>query len=322
MQESNFDKSTLELLSKLKEKYENVGEDLNMHLEGILFSDFTNYWDYVGIDALLNLQKPITDYPDEMIFIVYHQITELYFKIILHELEQIGDLEPVNLKDFLRSITRVNNYYDQLIQSFHVLISGMEASQFVQFRKALTPASGFQSIQYRLIEVWSTSFINLVSKDYRHELGDYPSIEEMYEHLYWHEGAIDKATKKKTLTFVQFDKKYGRLIRRKGNELMDKNLWSKFYKLPLEDQKHETLIDQLKKYDLNANVFWPLAHYKYAAKFLIKGEKIEKSTGGTNWQKYLPPKYQKQTFFPELWTEHELQDWGKQWVEKEIFSLI
>ena len=315
MSTKEFDPKTLELLGLLQEKYESVGEDVNMLLEGILFSDFTNYWDYVGIDALLNLQKPITKYPDEMIFIIYHQVTELYFKIILHEIEQIGFDENISGEKIKKHLKRINTYFTQLVQSFHVLVSGMEPQQFMQFRKALTPASGFQSIQYRLIEVWATDFINLVSKDHRHELGDYPSIEEMYEHIYWKEGATDKITGKKTLTLVQFETKYSKLIVRKGHELVNRNLRSRFNVISLDEQKDEELISEMKQFDVHANINWPLAHYKYAASYLKRGEKIEKSTGGTNWQQYLPPKFQKQIFFPDLWNDEELEHWGKNWVE-------
>src|SRR6478735_12454166 len=79
------------LLGKLEEKYQKSGQDLKAYLEGLLHADYLNYWDYVQVDTLLTLQKPRTDIKDEMIFIVYHQITELYFKLTLHEMEQIAE---------------------------------------------------------------------------------------------------------------------------------------------------------------------------------------------------------------------------------------
>ena len=59
------------------------------------------------------------------------------------------------------------------------------------------------------------------------------------------------------------------------------------------------------------NIFWPLAHLKSAGAYLIKDPEILKATGGTNWQKYLPPKFQKRMFFPELWSEQEKEEWGR-----------
>lgn len=184
MQKGELDEDLLEMVKALKEKYESVGEDLTAHLEGVLYSYYENYWDYVGIDALLNLQKPKTKYEDEMIFIVYHQITELYFKIIIHELEQIGYNDQLDGAFFVRKLNRINKYFTHLTNSFDVLISGINEKQFLSFRKALIPASGFQSIQYRLIELWATEFRNLLAKDERDRFDDSADVKEMYESLY------------------------------------------------------------------------------------------------------------------------------------------
>ncbi len=315
MSEKKLDEEVVNLVLQLKDKYENVGESLTDHLEGILYSDFVNYWDYVGVDALLNLQKPKTKYPDEMIFIIYHQITELYFKIIIHELEQIGFNQHLNGSFFVEKLDRINKYFAHLSESFHILVSGMESSQFLKFRTALTPSSGFQSIQYRLIELWATGFQNLLSKDIKEQFNDESTIEEMFHHLYWMEGATEKETGKKTLTLIQFEEKYGNLIKRKGNEFKTKNLWFKYASLPEKEQKNDQLVQALRQFDVHANINWPLAHYKYAAKYLKKDSFVARSTGGTNWQQYLPPKFQKQVYYPQLWTEEELKDWGKSWVE-------
>ena len=74
-----------EKLSQLNEKYAALGEDFNAYLEGLLHADVTTYWDYIQLDTLLSLQKPKTSFPDEVVFIMYHQITELYFKLELRE---------------------------------------------------------------------------------------------------------------------------------------------------------------------------------------------------------------------------------------------
>ena len=79
-----------EQLERLNQKYAAMGQDMTSYLEGLIEADYLTYWDYIHLDTLLTLQKPRTHYPDEKIFIVYHQITELYFNLILHELEQIS----------------------------------------------------------------------------------------------------------------------------------------------------------------------------------------------------------------------------------------
>ena len=68
-----------------------MGQDMESYLDGLLISNYLTYWDYVHLDKLLALQNPKTDFPDEVIFIMYHQITELYFKLVLHEMEQIAN---------------------------------------------------------------------------------------------------------------------------------------------------------------------------------------------------------------------------------------
>ena len=69
-------KAKLELLD---EKYQTMGQDMNAYLDGLLYMDYLKYWDYIHTDTLLSLQNPRTSFPDEKIFIMYHQITELFF---------------------------------------------------------------------------------------------------------------------------------------------------------------------------------------------------------------------------------------------------
>ena len=76
------------------------------------------------------------------------------------------------------------------------------------------------------------------------------------------------------------------------------------------------MIDELKWLDINVNINWPLVHYKSAARYLQRDPHDVAATGGTNWQKYLPPRFQKRIFYPELWTEKEIDEWGKSWVEE------
>jgi len=71
------------------------------------------------------------------------------------------------------------------------------------------------------------------------------------------------------------------------------------------------IIERLREFDLLANVLWPLAHLRSPGRFLHKDPNDIKATGGTNWQKYLPPRFQKIIFFPELWTDEEKAEWGK-----------
>ncbi len=156
------DESIQSQINKLEEKFKNSGQDLSSYLDGLLYQRYLTYWDYIHLDTLLSLQVPRTYFPDEEIFIMYHQITELYFKLILHEQKQLVDEKSGNIDFFIERVTRINSYYKALISSFSIMINGMEREQFLRYRMALLPASGFQSVQYRMIEIYATPLENLV----------------------------------------------------------------------------------------------------------------------------------------------------------------
>lgn len=308
MPNKNFSEEILGQLEKLEAKYDSLGQDLSAYLDGLLHADYLTYWDYIRLDTLLSLQQPRTSFPDEKIFILYHQITELYFKLILNEQEQLVLAETSLDRDtFLKRIKRINRYFDHLIDSFDVMIEGMDPEQFLNFRMSLLPSSGFQSGQYRMIEIGSTDFRLLTANESSRREDVSASIEDLYESLYWKKGATELATGKKTLTLRQFEKKYSDVFIKRGNEVSKSNL-RQLYLIYFEGDLE--IKDALRKMDHKANVEWPLAHYKSAVRYLQKDPNIIKATGGTNWQKYLPPGRQFIVFYPELWTEEEMNNWG------------
>lgn len=306
------------LISKLAEKYASTGQDIASYLEGLLYSDYLSYWDYIQLDTLLSLQKPRTSIPDEQIFILYHQITELYFKLILLEYDQIQ--KDTGVEEFVMRVQRVNRYFRILALSFDVMSEGMEQQQFLRFRMSLLPASGFQSAQYRMIEIRSTAFIHLLDKEFRSIFSGEEAIEVLFEHIYWKQGATELATGKKTLTLQSFEDKYADSLKVLAEKQRTRNLFVLYRQLPPSDEKNK-LREELKRLDSYVNVNWPLAHYKTAVRYLERDPESIAATGGTNWQKYLPPRFQKRVFYPELWTSQELDDWGKAWVEREVFGM-
>lgn len=312
----------LERLDKLAKKYKASGQQLVAYLDGLLYADYNTYWDYVHLDTLLSLQTPRTSIPDEEIFIMYHQITELYFKLSLHEMNQLAEAEELTA-DLLRSkLERINRYFAALTHSFGVMEQGMDRDQFLKFRMSLIPASGFQSAQYRMIEIGATDMINLVNKDFRNEMRDKNAgIEDMYAKIYWKWGATLEETGEKTLTLKQFEKKYSDQLIRMAHRFQDKNLWQLYLKLPSDQRADRELIEQMRMIDINVNVNWPLQHYRTAVVYLAMRPTDIISTGGTNWQKYLPPRFQRRIFYPELWSETEKEEWGKKWVE-DTLNLI
>ncbi|MBT8186530.1 MAG: tryptophan 2,3-dioxygenase [Croceitalea sp.] len=302
-------------INKLEEKFKNSGQDLSSYLDGLLYQRYLTYWDYIHLDTLLSIQVPRTYFPDEEIFIMYHQITELYFKLILHEQKQLVDDKSQDLDFFVERVNRVNSYYKALISSFSIMIKGMEREQFLRYRMALLPASGFQSVQYRMIELYATPLENLVHFSERERFSEKNSIEDLYENIYWKKGATDLSTGEKTLTLKQFEYRYTPRLIRIANEVKGITIYHKYLELSKTHKNHEQLKTALKTLDYNANINWPLMHMGSAYRYLAKENEAVEATGGTNWRDYLPPSFQKIIFFPTLYSEKEIETWGKQWVD-------
>jgi len=311
-----------ERLLLLNAKYESIGQDLISYLDGLLYCEVTTYWDYIQLDTLLSLQKPKTNFSDEVVFIGYHQITELYFKLALQEFKCLANKKTVDKTEFLLRIKRINRYFEALVHSFSIMVDGMDQKEFLSFRMALLPASGFQSVQYRQIELFSTDLCNLITQTKREELKDVEDIAQLFSFIYWKYGATEEHSGKKTLTLTQFEERYDKELLALAKETQTTNLWQLYVRLNPEDQADAQVMEALKTNDLNVNVYWPLAHYKSAVRYLAKTDENIASTGGTNWKKYLPPKFQKRIFYPNLWTQEEKDQWGKGWVEDQILQTI
>lgn len=309
------DQLTESQIKKLEEKYKDSGQDLNSYLDGLLYQRYLTYWDYIHLDTLLSLQVPRTYFPDEEIFIMYHQITELYFKLILHEQKQLVDDKSQGTTFFLTKVNRINSYYKALISSFGIMINGMEREQFLQYRMALLPASGFQSAQYRMIEVYATPLENLVHHTKRSLFSSENEIEDLYENVYWKMGATDVATGDKTLTLKQFEYRYTPRLIRIAKQVAGSTIYHKYLRYQKENGENKELIAALQTLDINANVNWPLMHMGSAYRYLGKDKAQVDASGGTNWKKYLPPSFQKVLFFPEIHSKEERNNWGKQWVD-------
>lgn len=298
-------------LQLLEEKYAAMGQDMHSYLDGLLYADYLTYWDYIHLDTLLSLQNTRTPIPDERIFILYHQITELYFRLILDAIEQLAAVEKPGLNFVKRQLERINRYMTQLIQSFDVMVDGMDRDEFLRFRMSLLPASGFQSVQYRMIEIASTDLGQLVHESKRELTTGVTDVRLIYSVLYWKSGATELATGKKTLTLRQFEEKYGDEIVRFALRFQTTNLRQVASRLTADERNDPELITMMREYDMNVNVRWNLSHYRSAVRYLDAKPKEIAATGGTNWQQYLPPRFQRVYFFPELWTEAEKENWGR-----------
>ncbi|CAI8155228.1 MAG: Tryptophan 2,3-dioxygenase [Formosa sp. Hel3_A1_48] len=302
--------ATKNLIQSLEDKYSAINQDKNVYLEGLLHSKTINYWDYIHTDALLNLQIQRTTLPDEMVFIGYHQINELIFKMILWELQQLAEMPVLNVDIFTDKLMRVSRYFDMLTSSFAIMQDGMDLAQYNKFRHTLTPASGFQSAQYRKIEFASTELINLIDPRFRETIDRDTAFEHAFEHLYWQAAGKDFKTGKKSILLTNFETRYKEEFITFMKVYNTKNLWTRYKELSVDDQKNNTLVKAMRHYDYTVNITWVMAHFNAAKHYILASSGDGEATGGSNWQKYMHPKYQKRIFFPELWSAKEKDNWG------------
>jgi tryptophan 2,3-dioxygenase len=299
------------ILNALQHKFEAINQKTETHLEGLLWAKPITYWDYIQTDALLNLQTQRTVLPDEMVFIMYHQVNELLFKMILWETQQLCHSQQPETGFFTEKLKRISRYFNMLTTSFDIMGDGMEVDQYMKFRNTLTPASGFQSAQYRLIEFASTDLINLIDYRFRATIDRNTPYSHAFEHLYWQAAGKDYQTGEKSYLILEFERKYKDEFLRYMEEYNTINIWQKFKQLPVIEQKNPSLIEAMRQYDHTVNVTWVMGHLNAARKYIESGQGTGEATGGSDWKKYLHPKYQRRIFFPELWSEEELKNWGE-----------
>lgn len=150
----------------ISELYKNLEKEKGIYTD---FKDNMTYGEYLSLDKILTGQKRLSDHHDEMLFIVIHQVSELWMKLILHELSAaIEEIEKDQLSSAFKKLARVSKIQTQIIQAWDVL-STLTPAEYLQFRDSLGKASGFQSYQYRLIEFAlgykSTHILKIYEKD-------------------------------------------------------------------------------------------------------------------------------------------------------------
>ena len=300
--------------SEVVDRFNDLGIKAETQIEGMLYAKPITYWDYIQTDALLNLQTQRTVLPDEMVFIMYHQVNELLFKMILWELNQVSECndESLTVEFFKERLVRISRYFDMLTSSFTIMKDGMEVEQYLKFRNTLAPASGFQSSQYRLIEFGCTDWINLIDKRFVNDLPQNISEKEALEYMYWQAAGKDYKTGEKSYLLKEFENRYCEIFVKAMKDYEKTNLWQKFVKLPLEAKSDKGLVEAMRHFDKTVNVVWVMGHYETALKYLESNPgETKEATGGSDWKKYMLPQYQKRIFFPELWSEEEKANWGK-----------
>lgn len=159
--------------------------------------------------------------------------------MILTEIKQVAE-NNFCVAEFAEKIMRVSRYFDVLTSSFSIMKDGMSIEQYNQFRTALTPASGFQSAQYRMVEFASTELINLIDKRFRDKVSKDICCNNAFEQLYWQAAGKDYKTGKKTYTLSAFEERYKEEFIRFSKYYEDKTygLNTRHYQKKIEHTSH------------------------------------------------------------------------------------
>ncbi len=317
----NLNKNIETALTELEKRY---GNRLAENLESNVYRRELTYDDYLKIETLLSLQQPLTDYHDELIFLVYHQQTELWFKLIIHELERAIKALKASTPDIISSIdavTRINRYLEILTNSFSVLFEGLSTEEFLMFRKAFGSASGFQSLQFRIIEILAGLQREVrekpIQENAKYTETDQPQHQDKTEaKFYWECASRNLATNEPTLTLLRFKEKHLPYLNFLYEQRESLSLRLTFYQVVIQrmnqkievvklleilfDQEIEkdliALAEELLKMD-EAIINWKQAHLKTVAKHLSQ---VRRGTGETNWGEYLTKSIAEHRCFPEL----------------------
>jgi tryptophan 2,3-dioxygenase len=155
-------------------------------------ADRTSYSGYLQLDLILSAQKPLSGgvdalgkpiepHHDELLFIIQHQTTELWFRLIIHELRAaLSHCRRDELEPCFKILARVKHVQAQLFNQWSVLAT-LTPSEYVQFRHVLGPASGFQSFQYRLVEFMLGAKDRRMMKFHEHRPSDHAALLEALE---------------------------------------------------------------------------------------------------------------------------------------------
>lgn len=270
--------------------YKDSKENEKVHTD---FKEKMTYGEYLQLGDLLSAQNRLSSHHDEMLFIIIHQVSELWMKLILHELRAATDsIRKGDIQEAFKMLARVSNIQNQIIQAWDVLAT-LTPSEYIEFRDSLGQASGFQSYQYRMVEFALGYKSPHVLKIYEKDPKLHNELKEAYEAPSIYDVAIEK------LSEAGFDIN-PELLARSYTETYQADpsveaAWGIVYKNV--DQYWDLYQLAEKLVDIEDHLQqWRFRHMKTVERII--GHK--KGTGGSSGVGYLK-KVLDHRFFPELW---------------------
>lgn len=257
------------------------------------FKEKMTYSDYLCLDTLLSSQHPLSSHHDEMLFVVVHHVSELWMKLILHEIDSAReDIQSDHLSASFKKLARVSQIQQQLKNVWDVL-STLTPSEYIEFRGKLGNASGFQSYQNRLIEFALGYKTEYVLKIYEKDKEIHQVLQEAHEAPSLYDVSI-QALARAGLSIDEEVLNRDVSLTHKSNESV-KQAWMTVYQ---NVDKYWELYELAEELVDIEDLFqqWRFRHMKTVERIIG----FKKGTGGSGGVSYLK-KVLDQYFFPELW---------------------
>ncbi len=257
------------------------------------FEKRMSYGDYLKLDTLLSAQAPLSDRHDERLFVIVHHVQELWLNLIIQEL----DFAMVHLRSdkagiAFKALARISRIQEQLINAWDVL-STMTPSDYLTFRGVLGQASGFQSHQYRLVEILLGAKDPRMLMPHKHRTEIYETLRKAFEGPSIYDEAIALLARHgfdlpKSLLNRDFSQNhtYSRALA---------DVWLQIYREPEKYFEVYELAEELLDVEDHFQQ-WRFRHMKTVERII--GHK--KGTGGSSGVGFLKTALDR-TFFPELW---------------------
>lgn len=257
------------------------------------FRESMTYGEYLHLDKLLDAQQGMSDHHDETLFIIIHQVSELWMKLMIHELRAATkNITANNLQPAFKQLARVSKIQTQIIQAWDVLAT-MTPAEYMEFRHTLGNASGFQSYQYRMLEFALGYKTKHVLKIYEKDA----ALSEVLQEAFDEKGVYDVAIEQ--------------LV--KAGFSIDEHIINRDMTIPYTE--NDSVLQAWKAVYSNVDQYWEL--YQLAEKLVDVEDSFQQwrfrhmktveriigfkqGTGGSSGVQYLK-KVLDHYFFPELW---------------------
>lgn len=257
------------------------------------FSKSMSYGDYLQLDAILTAQKPLSPAHDEMLFIVQHQTSELWMKLMLHELRAaIGHIAQDELQMAFKMLARVSKIMEQLVHAWDVLAT-MTPPEYSAMRPYLGQSSGFQSYQYRSIEFALGNKNRAMLKPHEHRADLLAQVQAAYEAPSLYDEALRLLARRGIPVPVSHTERDWRepYVESEGVE----QAWLTVYRAPDKHWDLYQLGEELTDLE-DAFRLWRFRHVTTVERVIG----FKRGTGGTGGVSYLR-KMLDVVLFPEIW---------------------